>query len=161
MTGDTNDSPCETRCALTIWKGGTSMSTQNYKNHARWDPKFHFVVVPLALLCFVASIVHLFQEHSRANILLVPVTFVLLVTPILARNYALRVQDRVIRLEEQTRLRSLGVDPTSLTMRQFVALRFAPDEEAGALATRAKAERLSSKQIKEAIVSWQPDAERI
>jgi hypothetical protein len=137
------------------------MSTQNYKNHTRWDPKFHFVVVPLALLCFVASIIHLFQEHSRANILLVPVTFVLLVTPILARNYALKVQDRVIRLEEQVRLRLLGTDPAGLTMRQFVALRFAPDEEAAVLATRAKAERLSSKQIKEAIVNWRADTERL
>jgi hypothetical protein len=137
------------------------VSTQNYKTHARLDPKVHFVLIPLSLLCFVASIFHVVQEHTRPNILLVPVTFVLLLMGPIFRMYSLKVQDRVIRLEEQTRLRLLGLDPGGITVSQFVALRFASDEEVVALATRARAEGLTNKQIKEAIVNWRADEERV
>ncbi len=137
------------------------MAEQNYKNHARFDPKVHFFLMPLALIAFIASIVHVVHRHSRPNVLLVLVTFVLMVFIPIMRTYSLKVQDRVIRLEEQTRLRWLGVDGSGLTMKQFVALRFASDNEVGALVARAKAENLTPKQIKEAIVSWRPDYERV
>jgi hypothetical protein len=77
------------------------------------------------------------------------------------RMYSLKVQDRVIRLEEQSRLRWLGVDSTGLTIGQLIALRFASDNEVGALATRARAESLAPKQIKEAIVNWRADDRRV
>jgi hypothetical protein len=136
------------------------MVEQNFKNHTRRDP-FYLSLVLIALLCFIASIVHLFQEHTRPTILLVPVTLVLLMVVIMTRFYSLKVQNRVIRLEEQTRLRWLGVDSSGLTMMQFVALRFASDDEVAALAGRAKAEKLTTKQIKEAIATWRPDFDRV
>ena len=134
---------------------------QNYKNHTRMDPPFHYFLIPLALLCFIASIMHVVKQPTPPNVLLVPVTFALLFGCLMIRRNSLAVQNRVIRLEEQIRLRSLGVDPAGLTTKQFVALRFASDNEVVALAVRAKAEHLTSKQIKEAIVTWRPDYERV
>jgi hypothetical protein len=134
---------------------------QNYKNHARMDPPFHYFLIPLALLCFIASIMHVVKQPTPPNVLLVPVTFALLFGCLMIRRYSLTVQNRVIRLEEQTRLRALGVDPAGLTMKQFVALRFASDNEVGDLVARAKAEHLEPKQIKEAIATWRPDYERV
>jgi hypothetical protein len=134
---------------------------QNYKNHGRLDPKYHFLAVPLALACFIASIVHLVHQHSTANVLLVPVTFVVLLLAGIAREYALKVQDRVIRLEETLRMEKLGVSSAGLTIRQFVALRFASDAELPALTERARAEKLTGKQIKQSITNWRADYDRV
>jgi hypothetical protein len=134
---------------------------QNYKNHGRLDPKFHFLAIPLALACFIASIVHLVHQHTPANVLLVPVTFVLFLAAGIAREYALKVQDRVIRLEETLRMEQLGISPAGLTIRQFVALRFASDAELPALTERARTENLAGKQIKQAITHWRADYDRV
>jgi hypothetical protein len=134
---------------------------QTFKNHVRFDPPFHFVAVPLMLLCFIASIVHVVHQASPANVLLVPLSFASLLTVILTRRSALKAQDRTIRLEETLRMQRLGIDQEGLTLQQIVALRFASDEELAALAKRARTESLSSKQIKQAIVTWRPDYDRV
>jgi hypothetical protein len=134
---------------------------QSFKNHARFDPKFHFFTIPLLLLCFIASILHVWKQFTPPNVLLVPVTFGLLMVAFVARMYALQVQDRLIRLEESLRMERLGVSTAELTIRQFVALRFASDAELPVLTERARAEKLSGKQIKEAIVNWRADYDRV
>ena len=134
---------------------------QNYKNHGRLDPKYHFVAMPLALACFIASIVHVVHQHSPANVLLVPTTLVLFLVVAIARMYSLKVQDRVIRLEETLRMATLGVSPAGLTIRQFVALRFASDAELPALTSRARTEQLTGKQIKQSITNWRADNDRV
>jgi hypothetical protein len=84
----------------------------------------------------------------------------------LTRGYALKNQDRLIRLEEQLRLADL-LDESQLglidqlTVDQFVGLRFASDAEVAGLAQRAVAEHLDRKQIKQAITEWRPDHQRI
>jgi hypothetical protein len=82
------------------------------------------------------------------------------------RLYALRVQDRVIRLEERIRLVSVLPEPLrsrigELTGAQLVALRFASDAELPSLVERALQEKLSRADIKKAVVNWRPDYSRI
>ncbi len=84
----------------------------------------------------------------------------------IARNSALKAQDRIIRLEERIRLASLlpASDLArvhSLTEAQLIALRFAADADLPGLAHRAAAENLTPRQIKEAISSWRPDHFRV
>ena len=137
------------------------MAAQTHKNHTRFDPKFHFFLIPLSVVCFAAAIFHVVRQPTPVNALLVPVTFCLLLLAFIARMYAIKVQDRVIRLEENVRLHWMGIDPSRLNMRQMIALRFASDGDTPALAARAVAENLTPKQIKEAIVNWRPDTDRV
>jgi hypothetical protein len=82
------------------------------------------------------------------------------------RSYPLRVQDRIIRLEERLRLQALA--PTEwhsqiyrLNEGQLIALRFAADDEVVELAQQALEGNLTGKQIKERIKSWRPDTFRV
>ena len=133
---------------------------QNFANHTRRDPKY-LTYIALALICFIASILHASHQHTPANILLVPVTFLLLYLGGVTRMYALQNQNRIIRLEESLRIMTLGGSAAGLTPMQFIALRFASDEEVVTLAHRAVAEKMEPKAIKAAIVTWRPDNDRI
>jgi Family of unknown function (DUF6526) len=141
-------------------------SPQNYAHHTRWDPLFHFFLLPVFALLALASIVHLFMRpgwHSAAMVV-VAIALAILITKV--RFYPLKVQDRIIRLEERLRLATL-VDPSlrvripEFTESQLVALRFASDAELPALAARALNEKLSAAEIKKAIQHWRPDYWRI
>src|ERR1700722_1783997 len=84
------------------------MAEQNYKNHARLVPMFHFVVLPLLLLTFIGSIVnltHSLDDHERlySAALLVALSFATLFTAFFGRVFALKAQDRAIRAEENLR----------------------------------------------------------
>ena len=83
-----------------------------------------------------------------------------------ARLYALKVQDRVIRLEERIRLsailpETLRTRIPELTERQLIALRFAPDAELTDLVRTALDKKLPPKEIKQAIRNWRPDYWRV
>lgn len=139
---------------------------QSYANHARIDPHFHFVLVPLSFAALILSIILLVRNPGIASALWVvlAIGFALL-TP-RARIYSLKVQDRVIRLEERLRLAMLlpaGDRPriAELTKSQLVALRFASDAELPALAARALNEGLTGKQIKSSIQNWRADYLRV
>jgi len=142
---------------------------QNYKNHARRDPKFHLSLSPLLVLNVVASIVWTVRHHAQHPHLgfwVIGMSFVLLWMAMLIRIYALQNQDRIIRLEERLRLAALlpasevGL-PYKLTSRQLIALRFASDMELPTLARRCSVENLAPEQIKQNILTWRPDHERI
>jgi len=146
---------------------------QTFRNHARIDPPFHFFVLPLfglgvifALIHFFAHITHGdFRDHFHAFLLiLLAVACLLLVFRV--RIYALRVQDRVIRLEERLRLAQLLSEPLrsripELTEDQLIGLRFASDAELPRLVERALNEKLNRKEIKQAIQTWRPDYWRV
>lgn len=142
------------------------MKTQNYSNHARFDPLWHFTAMPLTLAGLVASIVNLVRcsdVNCFMSVLLVLIFFILATVVALVRSYGLKVQDRAIRAEERLRHFVLTGQPLDkrLRMGQIVALRFATDEEMPALAKRAAEESLTPKQIKEAIKVWKADLRRV
>jgi len=146
---------------------------QTYANHTRFDPLFHFFLAPVFLLGVILALVHLFAHLSHASfrdnfhaglIILLSVAMLILVTK--TRLYALKVQDRVIRLEERLRLTQLLSEPLrsripELTEDQLIGLRFASDAEVPKLVERALNEKLSRKQIKQAIQNWRPDYWRV
>jgi hypothetical protein len=139
---------------------------QNLANHARFDPLFHFVVGPVFILTAIGGTIHFLWHPSfhSASFFVISVAAVIAVLKI--RLYALKVQDRVIRLEERLRLTTLCSEPLrsripELTEEQLIALRFASDAEVAQLAERALSEKLSRKDIKKAIQNWRPDYWRV
>jgi hypothetical protein len=136
----------------------SDVKPQTYANHARTDPWFHFFLAPLALIIFIASIVHLVQHPHVWSVVHVVLAFALLVLVFKVRSYPLRVQDRLIRLEERLRLATLLPEPLRSRIDE---LRFASDAEIPALVERALNEKLAPKQIKQAIQNWRPDNFRV
>jgi len=140
------------------------MTEQSYSNHVKWVPTFHFFVVPVMVLNLVQSIVklarHWFYWDGLVGVL---VAVALLIFVFNARLFALRVQDRVIRLEERQRMtRLLPGDLqgriVEFTPGQLVALRFASDGERPELARKVLTDRITSgKAIKQMVKSWRPD----
>jgi hypothetical protein len=143
-----------------------SATTQSFANHARLDPPFHFVLAPIGLAAIILSVNLLVRQPGIGSILGVLLSVGLFMIAAKARSYALKAQDRVIRLEERLRLSMLLPEATrprivELTEPQLIALRFASDAEAPALAMRALNEGLTKKQIKASIQIWRADYFRI
>jgi hypothetical protein len=142
---------------------------QTYKNHTRFHPPFHFFLLPVFLLNIFATALwyrNHYYQHVHSGLWAVMMSVALFLFVGTARGYALKVQDRVIRLEEKLRLASLVtaselIELESLNMKQYIALRFASNAELPELARRAIRENLTQKQIKQAIVSWRPDYDRV
>jgi hypothetical protein len=144
------------------------MKEQNYANHVRFVPMFHFVTSGLIILTLIGSCVNLYKslgdEHRIYSAsLIVVVAVILLFLSWFLRAFAVRLQDRAIRAEENFRhylLTGKPLDPR-LTMRQIVGLRFASDEEFVLLAGKAAEEHLSSDAIKRAVKRWRADHYRV
>jgi hypothetical protein len=146
---------------------------QNFANHTRFDPLFHFFLAPVFILGVILALIHFFAHLGEASfrddfhaalIVLLAVALVVWLTK--TRLYALKVQDRVIRLEEQLRLNQLLPESLrsripELTEDQLIGLRFASDAEVTKLAGRALDEKLSRKQIKQSILNWRADYWRV
>jgi len=139
---------------------------QNFSNHTRFDPLFHFFILPVFAIALIMTIVHLVRRPGLHSAWLVIVMIAALAAIFKIRLNALKVQDRIIRLEERLRLASL-LDPAlrpripELTESQLIALRFASDAELPALAARALNEKLARAEIKKAIQHWRPDYWRV
>ena len=141
-------------------------TTQSYKNHSRFDPAFHLVLVGLLLLALILSILTLIRHPGLESTVLVVLAVTLFWNSTLTRTYPLKVQDRIIRLEERLRLSMLlpeALRPriVELTPKQLVALRFASDTEVPALVLRTLQEGLTNKQIKSSIQTWRADTLRV
>jgi hypothetical protein len=146
---------------------------QSYAHHTRWDPLFHFFLLPVFIVGLLMTLIHFFAHmmHSdfRDNFhafLLILLAAALFIAVTKIRTYALRVQDRVIRLEERLRLSQLLQEPLrsripELTVDQLVGLRFASDGEIPKLVERTLKENLSRSDIKKAIQTWRPDNLRV
>jgi uncharacterized membrane protein YciS (DUF1049 family) len=143
------------------------MAEQSFKSHARWLPPFHFFVLPVLLINFGFSIYWWvkagFTLHGLLSVLVAAALFVGMV---MSRVMAMKVQDRVIRIEERLRLER--VLPTDLqqrisefTIEQLVGLRFASNAELPELARKVLDEKLNDrKAIKQQIKTWRPDFAR-
>lgn len=140
------------------------MSEQNYRNHVKWTPLFHFVSMPILTFYFVWMCVRMWKGHfSIESVEYVIFALGLLAGLFASRLAALAVQDRVIRLEE--RLRMARLLPEDLKPRieefrtgQLVALRFASDAELPALARKVLDEKISTgKEIKLLVKNWRGD----
>jgi hypothetical protein len=139
---------------------------QTLANHAKIDPWFHYFLAPVLLICFIASIVFLFHGVNALHIWLVVFSLAALLLCFRSRIYSLKVQDRIIRLEEQLRLSALLPDALrprirDLSERQLIALRFAADDEIPSLVEKILRENLDPKAIKKAINNWRPDYWRV
>jgi len=140
------------------------MAEQNFANHGKVFPPFHFFVLPVMVINFFWACyrwyVTGFSWDGGERVLLALGLFVGFGS---VRVMALKVQDRVIRLEE--RLRYERVLPADMKPRigefaveQLVSLRFASDAELPALARKVLEEKMTErKAIKQMVKSWTPD----
>jgi hypothetical protein len=137
--------------------------TQKFENHAKFVPSFHLVALPILFLNLGWSIDRVAHVFSWSTVVQCLLAIALILVATNARMFALRVQDRVIRLEMQLRLQQiLPADLRSrigeFTVGQLISLRFASDAELPDLARRVLDEKLTDrKAIKKLIQNWQPD----
>jgi len=94
------------------------------------------------------------------------VALALAVVTFKGRINPLKVQDRLIRLEERQRLSGLLPETLrsrigELTERQLVSLRFASDAEIPGLVAMTFSNQLSPADIKKSIVNWRADNFRV
>jgi hypothetical protein len=139
---------------------------QTFKNHTRFDPGFHFTLVPASALLLIGAASNVWRHpHSMRSYWLLAFIATFIWAMFKMRLYALRNQDRIIRLEETVRMQRLCPDvaakASQFTTRQVVALRFCSDTELPALAKRALDEKLSNADIKKSIKDWRADYVRI
>lgn len=139
---------------------------QTYANHRRFDPLVHFALVPFFLASALTLIGNLIRHPSLHNAWLMLAAFAALLLTLTVRGYALRVQDRLIRLEERLRMERVLPDELraripELTVRQHVGLRFASDGELADRVREALAEGLNDEAIKKRIQVWRPDTFRV
>jgi hypothetical protein len=140
------------------------MAEQNFSNHVRWVPVYHFFVLPVFVLNFGWSIFRLIRpEFSWDGVIHLLTAAALFVFAINARVFALAVQDRVIRIEERQRLARLLPEDLrprigEFTKSQLVALRFASDEELPGLARKVLNDKVADiKAIKQMVKNWRAD----
>jgi len=136
---------------------------QTFATHRRIIPLYHIVLFAVFLINAIWWIVQVARLPSWGTAIGCAVGLGLLLLYYYAREFALRVQDRVIRLEMRLRLRE--VLPADLKGRvveldrdQLIALRFASDAELPDLVREVLTNDIHRRdEIKRRIKAWQPD----
>lgn len=142
---------------------------QSYAHHARTDPPMHFFVFPVLIVNLGVAIwiaIHFRHDFPYLGHWSIVVSLALLILSFKCRINDLKLQDRIIRLEERLRIASLlPADQhkhiPELTVRQLIALRFASDEELPTLVHKALTQNLEPKAIKQNITHWRADNHRV
>lgn len=137
-------------------------ATQDYKSHRRFVPWYHCFAFPVLGIAFFVDLWRAIKAPSGWTIWETVVAAALVVVAANVRTFPLKVQDRIIRLEERLRLNALLSEPLrsrigSLTEGQLIGLRFASDAEVAGLVEAALAENLTGEAIKKRIAIWRPD----
>jgi HAMP domain-containing protein len=135
---------------------------QSYANHARWFPPWHFFAIPVLVINVIVHLVRFIREPVLTGAWTLVVAIALVTGLICARWMPLRVQDRLIRLEETLRLERLmpdrAMDIERLTPGQLIGIRFASDAEVEHLLDRIMAGDLATRgDVKRAIQHWRSD----
>lgn len=141
-------------------------AVQSYGNHVRWFPPWHFFAIPVLVANAIVQIVRFVDEPTMAGAWTAIVWIALVTGLVLARWMPLRVQDRLIGLEETVRLNRLMPDRfrdiERLTRGQFIGIRFASDAEVPHLVDRILAGELVTRgDVKRAVQHWRSDHQRI
>ena len=140
---------------------------QTFANHTRWQPPFHFFIGPVMLINVIWSVVQFIRAPGLNSGWWIVVSVALLVLAFLVRVNSLKVQDRLIRLEEKLRYQQILSAPicqqaSGLNMGQIIALRFAGDDELEELVDAVLAGKLAKAgDIKRAIKGWRADMFRV
>ncbi|MDQ2766996.1 MAG: DUF6526 family protein [Gemmatimonadota bacterium] len=137
---------------------------QNFQNHTRRYPLFHFIAFPLLAVYALYAIYALIRAPSLATAAGLVLAGGVMATLFGSRLMVATVQNRIIRLEMSMRLeRVLGASAAAdalsrLPLRSLIALRFASDAELPGLVARALSNELPTNvALKQAIREWQPD----
>ena len=144
-----------------------SQSDQNFKNHAKMVPAYHYWMTSMLVLPSLYLGYGVVADFSFADLVIFIFSVGVVFAAFFARWFALGVQDRVIRLEEQLRMEKLLPEELKqripeVTTEQMIALRFASDEELTGLVFTALSEGISDrKTLKQAIKNWRADNQRI
>jgi hypothetical protein len=135
-----------------------STPTQTYANHVH-QPRAWGIFWLIGMAALLLALWIVIRDRTLVSLDLLLLSIGLVGATTVMRLFALRHQDRIIRLEMDARLRRLGLDRFlgQLALRQLVALRFASDAELPSLAARAVTENLTGDQIKRAVTDWQAD----
>ena len=138
---------------------------QNLSNHARTDA-WYLVLGLVVLINLIVAIVSLVRVRNFHHVWVLILSLAVIILCLRLRGYPLKVQDRVIRLEERLRLQALAPPGWQgqihrLSEDQLIGLRFAGDDEVVALARQALDENLDRKQIKQRIRNWRADTWRV
>ncbi|MGD6966346.1 hypothetical protein FZC78_20160 [Rossellomorea vietnamensis] len=139
---------------------------QDYKNHTQADPLFIGGIGLLSLIAFILSIVFFFQnvgDQWLLSVIVLLFALIFLFVTVRLRGYALKLQDRIIRGEENFRYYRLtgNLVDSRLSLKQVIALRFADDAEYPELVARTLSENLSPDEIKKAVQNWKEDHHRV
>ncbi len=142
------------------------METQSFSNHVRVHTVYHYVVVPVSLALVLAGLLNLVFYFSLAAAILFISMMVLHLAIFLARDYAKKNQDRIIRTELRLRYfeltgKRLEEMESHLTIGQLLALRFASDEEFVELIQDPETKKKKPEVIKHQIIQWHADWMRV
>lgn len=145
----------------------TAAPAQNYDNHRKFVRGYHVVAFGLLALNFFYSLYRVVTALSMDSLMALLLAFALILVMFYARIFALRAQDRVIRLEERLRLSEL-LPPEQkhtidqLTTSQLIGLRFASDGEVATLVAAVIAEGIEDRdEIKKRVTNWRPDYQQL
>ncbi|RYY54205.1 MAG: hypothetical protein EOO09_15195 [Chitinophagaceae bacterium] len=145
------------------------MSKQSFKNHVKFYPAHHFLLLPLMTAAIVISTTRIFNDPEKREFytwITIVLVFILWVAIMMRQHYALGNQNRIVRLEMRLRYyqltgKRLELVEDRLSFGQIAALRFASDEQLPVLLEKAMLEGLTGKEIKKSILDWQPDHMRV
>jgi Family of unknown function (DUF6526) len=142
------------------------MVEQNYSNHARYDPTYHFFISPIVSINVLVAIWFIIRHPSYLTVWNLIFAVAIAALAFTARVYALKNQNRIIRLEERVRMMQvlppdLSARIPELKTRDLIALRFCSDDQLPDLTRSVLAGECSGKEIKKRIHTWRPDYLRV